>query len=294
MRKIKLKAVYKSHIARNMPLIPASQYRPDWWKKTSPYITKDGKSQFSDFMGVKACPAIHHHFHAGYIVPSPVDFKVCANDFEYWIEWGCPESDRKNLDDNWNIDNHGHVQEQLGHLDISGYVPRTLKISTNINIMADRPCNVMFVNPYWTHLNTYNNFICMNGTMQISNDLYPGRGHEIIPNYLVKKNTETIIKRGDPLLQIIPFEQTACELTDVVLSPDHWQEWNSHELLLNETRLKSLSKKVSGLYKHISFSNFYTKSKNVSDGSKELKDLKKEYTYGRDKLEWLKDLIITK
>lgn len=271
-RKLKLRAYNLSVFAELSNIIPASEYKPSWWKQQTPFLKSadlippnkgiDNRLNEWPIPTVKMCPAIHTQFQAGYIITAPFDMEIVADDDVWSLNFNSNLHSllsKESLEDIFS----SHPNEQYSSLhnrDESPYVPSTLKINTGYQLVSDKPVNVMVIPPYWSHVSLSDNIVCLPATLQLSSEIYPAdMGHGLVPNFLVKKNSRTFIAKGDPLLQIIPFPQQSVDVAESsVLEEDkhiifsgmvHWKRvLNS----FSHTRRNFLSRFM--------FKNKYTKS----------------------------------
>ena len=272
-RQLKLRAYNTSRFAELCDIIPASEYKPDWWKRQKSFVKQDDEFEKkyhhiensvreTPIPTVKVCPAVHTQFQAGYIITAPFDMEIVADNEAWGLNLNPSVQD--------SIGEHelsktftSHPEKQFSSLFDgveSPYIGNTLKIDTGFQLVSGKPVNVMVVPPYWSHVSSFNNIVCLPATLQLSSDIYPADvGHGLIPNFLVKKNSRSIIMAGDPLLQIIPFPQQSVDLQEACL---HNEDMNSMQVGISQTYYvtqKYVNKKRNFLSRYM-FQNKYTKS----------------------------------
>lgn len=237
---------------------PASSLKPQWWKDST--FFKPGtasQTKVEAQLHLKSCPAIHSLFNAGYILRSPCDIEVISNNETFSIHY--PHDIANNDHPLKNCFFHGHSGEQWGKFDsmVEDYVPMTFKFDTHIYVVSDEPCNVLYLNPFWS--NFHRNLINMDAMLQTSYEIYDKLGHAIIPNFLVRKNTRTLIKQGDPLVHLIPFAQQSVSVESVHLFSQEEQQFFLRTVgQLYNKRLFSSHSLHSGFLKGLMFPNKYS------------------------------------
>lgn len=282
MRKAKIKAISTSPFSDATNIIPASDYRPDWWKKQKPYTVnpavqdQTSMSSIDQIRTIKACPAIHTHYQSGYILTAPCDMEIVGTEEDVYANISGSLLHGFEQGTGGSPVFSGHPHTQFNELDMSDFVGSTLKIDTGIQLVSNVPMNIMFLSPYWTHIEMSQNFVCMPGTMQISPKIFKANlGHEIVPNYLIKKNSHTFIKKGYPLLQFVPFEKQYMELEELSLSPRDKVLFSEHLYAVRTMTQVVKQSTFQTMLKHLSFKNGFFKSKKIGDGSKWLKSVAK-------------------
>lgn len=170
----------------------SNKFIPKWWQ--------DMPGQSVDHGTVKSCPSFVDYFNQGFVMPAWTDAKVSYNqEKDYWNvkEPEYTSDDRKSYE--WTI--HSHDQF-LNHVDIEmfGKKPTIIfKANSPWRIITKPGWSVMQL-PLFYHFD--NDLVAMPGIIdteiqhQINVQmLYFGDGKEIT------------VKRGDPLVQYIPFRK---------------------------------------------------------------------------------------
>lgn len=246
---MKINFLHTSVASELFKIETASHTKPDWWV-AMPFTTQHTEgspSEFADISTLKACPAIHSNFNMGYVIKAPMDFEIHSFDNNYEIVFPNAENEylRKNIQ-------FGHVREQYeGFADLADeFHDQTLKIYTDVYVTTTEPCNLFLNAPHWTSF--HRNIVMMDATLQISEDIYDRVGHAIIPNFLVKRNTKTLIKQGEPFIQVTPFNTQNIDASVVTMyEKEHREYFDNYPVsVFRKTSIHS-SCKISGLSKRI-------------------------------------------
>ena len=232
----------------------ASRQKPSWWTNL-PLLNTQETDILGGLTTIKACPAVHSLFNIGYVIKSPVDFEIVSEQDQYYLHLS-PELGGENSPYSRSIF-YGHPLPQFPtfHEAAPDYHDRTLKVDTQINVVSDAPVNLMLLNPYWGF---NRNLVMMDSILQVSGDSYDKLGHAIIPNFLVRKNTRTVVKRGEPLIHVIPFAQqnVSAELTTLFDRQDS-EFFTSLESRMNDKGVFSRSLITRTPLKQFIFKNVY-------------------------------------
>jgi len=270
MSALKINFICRDAIGLLFDIVPASKMRPDWWKKLRPIIpNEENTPPIQAGVSLKGCPAVHTFFNAGYVLLSPCDIHIKSDDETYYLT--TPE----NMQDIYEIFPKGHGQVQMNTLKLDEWIKFTVKISTHIHVTSNQPCNILFLNPLWSNIENQPDFVCMNGVMQIDTKSYSGTGHEIVPNFLVRKNTEILIKKGQPLLQVIPFRQENVVAEKTILNSQQTTIFRHYDYVKNAKQVNS-HPLTRGFYKIFSFKNSF--SLRDGDPKKTLLEARKYYS----------------
>lgn len=253
---MKINFLHTSVASELFQIETASRTKPDWWV-AMPFTTRhveNSPSDFADISTLKACPAIHSNFNMGYVIKAPMDFEIHSFDDHYEITFPNAENEylRKNLQ-------FGHVREQYeGFAKIADeFHDQTFKIYTDIYVTSTEPCNLFLNAPHWASF--HRNIVMMDATLQISEDIYDRVGHAIIPNFLVKKNTKTLIKQGEPFIQVTPFNTQNVDAAVVTMyEKEHRDYFDNYQFRFFEKLLYTAHAKYRGFLREFMFKNRYT------------------------------------
>lgn len=234
----------------------ASHVKPDWWREMPFTVDRDpnNPSSFTEKTTMKTCPAIHSVFNMGYVIKSPCDFEVISNNEGYAILF--PHGENPYLS---SAIKHGHTGDQYENLSVKleDYHDQTIKIYTQIYARSEQPCNYFLTNPHWSYYDR--GIVMMDAVLQTSGQMYGRIGHQIIPNFLVKRNSYTLIKQGDPLIQITPFSPQKVTADVVTLRDEkHIQAFDNIRVRFFQRLLYTVHSKYRGFLKHFMFKNSYS------------------------------------
>jgi hypothetical protein len=201
-------------LAYGSPIKPASEFVPNWWKKLGKTYTPNPESDPSPT--AKSCPGIFDFSRAGYILPMWADmyFKWHEGDLDGWDMMS--SSIVQGLDDAVNRHDFRQV-ENAPFLENSCHA--MVKINTPWYMQVPKGVSLFLTQPFY-HNN--NDFTVCPGIMDPEVDRISNK--EL--NCFIKLNTpdKTIkIKRGQALMQIIPFVRAEYEFENNV--PDDLDEY---------------------------------------------------------------------
>ena len=172
-------------------LEPAKNFIPNWYKNIMPVDTKNIK-QLPARLNVKSCVPFLDSFMSGYMIILPMDIAVQKDPItkEPVITWSVKEYSPVGVRDEWSTPN---MEAPAGH-ERSHFV-----WSTQTSIKLPKGYSCLYTHP----LNRYDlPFITLSGI--IDGDSMVARGN--IPFY-IRKDFEGIIKKGTPIIQVIPFKR---------------------------------------------------------------------------------------
>lgn len=185
------------------PVVPQI---PDWYHKQNPIIgnvTSPTNGQFP--LTVKKCQAMFDAMTCGYVLKTPCDIYI--NTMNDNVDVQFPQ----HLKDVEHILLSSHPSEQITHLPIDHnlYLPALLRIHPLWLVKTEDGYSSLFTAPMHSEVLP---LTAVPGI--IDTDKFYSDGHL---SFYVKKNVEGIIKRGTPLVQVIPFkrEEWEHELIDV-------------------------------------------------------------------------------
>ncbi len=221
-------------VRKYAPIRPASEFIPDYWKNIPTYIEKK-EHPIDGTKTVKACPAVADLMTAGYVLPAWCDIELepDPNDPKKEVVYARYSSP---------YFNHAiHGSDQVGPV---------LEHKFNIRsvIRLDNPWKM------W----------CAPGYSLMYQPLYywPERNWEALPgildqdkggivsviNTMMKKPVKTVIKQGEPIVQIIPFRREPFTAVTRSLSQDGIARANAinglHKMLFKGWRSLTTEKKI--------------------------------------------------
>ena len=196
-------------LAEGSPVLPASNFVPEWYKKLDNDFVNEGpkyalKSNPDYAIAenpptVKRCPGIFDFLHAGYIVPAWSDFIIRWNGGDE-----LPMVSSSYAVDKVNgVGIHEHKQAE-GAPFFNNSCKDIIKLKSPWTVNTSEGISLMILQPYY-HNST--DITIMPGLLdsdvnRISNNLL---------QIFIKVNTQgkdIFIERGTPLLQIIPFKRS--------------------------------------------------------------------------------------
>jgi hypothetical protein len=174
---------------------PASKKLPEWWKKISPYSTLDNKLRLNPgpTVTVKKCLPTLDALGAGYIVPLWTDLLVSQNNNMPHIQWPTSEP----VLQNWPKDQ------------VSSY-----EIPENFSSIIFKYLHGWIIKtpPGWssfiTHPIGYQNLPFKSISGIVDTDTFPLEiNFPIVINGDKYPQLDTLIKKGTPYVQVIPFKR---------------------------------------------------------------------------------------
>lgn len=182
---------------------PAVKFLPDWYTKMESKI-EEGLS-YSHNKTMKMCFGVVDLFSYGYIIPAFCDFDVYWNNGNLKIETNWPKEFIS-----------AFPESQFKEYALpEGHVRSMLKITLPWRVETSANTSILVAKPKWRNLN----FEVYEG--MVDSDAYVNHIHAIIS---FGKEEKVSIKRGQPLIQIIP------------LIRDEWQ--SSVKIWTEDTELK--------------------------------------------------------
>jgi hypothetical protein len=176
-------------------IVPASEFVPDWYRKSSSYIpntnTELSLDQHSTTNSTyKRCTPFFDALTYGYMVVLTADVEVTRKpDGMPYLMWRTDRSIiTEHTIDQWN-----------GFPCPDGYSPYVYKWHNQFKITVPNDYSLLFLNPI---NRTDLPFFVINGI--VDSDSYPGRVH--FP-FFIKNDFTGIIKKGTPITQIVPIKR---------------------------------------------------------------------------------------
>jgi hypothetical protein len=213
-------------LEENLGSIPepysAAEYMPPWFKNMNVKTNPD-KQSFINNVGIKACPGIHDILKLGYIVPSWCDFYLETTDTDIRFESSTGE---KFFEMFPSVMSNGYPFPE-GHINtfVRLKSPWKVQSASNVSLLISQP--KLFHHPFYQ--------VC-EGSLDLGNHI--SDIHFILS---VKRNSYIEFKKGEPLLQLIPFVNT---------------EFSSKVLELDDKKIKQWKKEYK-LLKSISWGGFF-------------------------------------
>jgi hypothetical protein len=176
--------------------VPASKNLPEWYKNQLAYYDND-KTPHDGFQNltVKKCMAIFDTLFMGYILKAPVDIYIDTTD---------GESLKYELAGNHQFQRplaggHHELQYDQMPIDKDFYVKDLLRLNMIWLIRTDPGYSSLFINPM---LHDSSPLMAVPGVID-TDDFYTNG----LFSFFVKKNYKGVIKKGTPLLQVLPFKR---------------------------------------------------------------------------------------
>ena len=173
----------------------AKEFVPEW------FTHMPIKDKATDVGTIKRCPGLFDYFDQGYIIPAWCDMKfVYDKESDFW-------SCTLGSSDDFNVDIHTN-QQFLNHVpaaNVNGVKATfVFKLISPWFIITKPGWSVMQL-PLYYHFN--NEFSILPGV--IDTDIYHQTNQQLV---YFGDNKEIIIKRGEPLVQYIPFKREKTSL----------------------------------------------------------------------------------
>jgi len=205
-------------LMETMPPVPASEFWPEWFKKSpasrdqaegnagSEFFTKAHR----DFRTVKSCPGILDVINMGYIIPLWSDYQL-TKQTDGQLGWQLPSSGPLGDSNLYGAAIHPHDQ-------ISGYPfgedtwKGSFKFQNPWMVKTPKGYSCLMIHPFY---NKHPNLQVLPGS--IDTDVY----HELHVNtfFTAKVNDTILFNYGMPLVQIIPYKREEYKME--VLVGDH-------------------------------------------------------------------------
>jgi len=180
--------------------VPAFKEIPDWYKKVSSFYDNDstpidGIQQLT----VKRCVAFLDILSSGYILKAPFDIYIDTTDGKQ--EFQIPKAMDTFASTGLKPMIGSHDMRQLtGYpIDKDVYIDHIFRVNPIWVIEADAGVSALFLQPQHQELSP---LYAVSAVIDV--DSYPSDG---MFSFLVKKDFKGYIKRGTPLVQIIPFKR---------------------------------------------------------------------------------------
>lgn len=215
-KKIKFLGTEEHLNAMSVPK-PALQFVPEWFKKTQSHIGQNVWSTYDDngtitgstTATVKKCVPFLDAMTAGYIIPCPFDIHINVVSSKegpnFFISWGYEDYEFLQSHSTLQLGEHpqSNIQQPGGKI---------WKVMNPWHIVTPPGYSCLFLNPL-NHQDTNFNFF----TGIVDTDTYNDKVN--FPFIWTGGYGEFIIKKGTPLVQVIPFKR---------------EDWTSSNEILND------------------------------------------------------------
>lgn len=177
-------------VRKYAPIRPAREFDPPGWKGMDIFVKRE-EHLIDSVKTVKACPGISDYIGMGYIIPAWCDMEIqpTEDNFTATVRYSDPRY------------NHGwHHPNQLQNFMSEKFdVKSAIKLDNPWRIWTDNGYSLLYLPLfYWPD----RNWEAVPGV--IDTDL----GALISPiNIMIKRPIKTLIRQGEPLVQIIPFKR---------------------------------------------------------------------------------------
>jgi hypothetical protein len=166
----------------------ASKFLPKWFQESS-VKTDENYPLIRNNASMKTCPGIVDSFNQGYIVPAWCDFSISFN----------RERQELKLNTEWPYhfatvfppEMYSKFSMPVSHKGV------ILKITTPWRIETSANISVEIKKPVWREINNFNVYEGI-----VDSDTFVNEVHAVIS---FDEDRELVFKKGDPLLQIVPF-----------------------------------------------------------------------------------------
>lgn len=177
-------------IRKYAPVMPASNFIPEEFKSLSAgQVCPFDPFHESSVLTAKMCPALNQYMGAGYVIPAWQDMEIKFDSNGNWqMKFSNPE-----------YRNSTHPEEQFpGLLDDRFKFRTAIKLFNPWSIKTKPGYSVMWL-PMFYHDANYQALPAVLDTDTIPNDMPI--------NIMFFEKKDTLIKMGDPLVQIVPFKR---------------------------------------------------------------------------------------
>lgn len=177
--------------------VPAAKFVPQWFQKM-PAKADESSPLISGNTSMKACPGIVDAFQLGYIIPAWCDFSIHLN------------PDAKNtLETQWKDNMIDVFDEKVGakyQYDASEE-RQFIRIITPWSIKTSEGTSVLLTNPKWRPEIKHKVYEGV-----VDSDVFAQDIHIIVT---MKKYSSLVVKKGEPLCQVIPFARDPWQMKTV-------------------------------------------------------------------------------
>lgn len=214
-------------VAKHYPVVPASQAKPEWYKKTSAWVGEPHQS----YPTIKKCMPVGDLINAGYIVPNPVEQEVSiAPRFDTGVTGFAREYPM-----GWSMQapQEGHEHEQCPvHIEGKRRDYITFSVPWRIETPPGYSCLIM--SPFWHFEERFRLFpaIIDTDTIDVPWNNWPGA---VLQDHFV-------LEPGAPLAQIIPFKREDWKM-ETEVDPDALKRDTGLKFFLSDAYAKIFHRK---------------------------------------------------
>ncbi len=169
---------------------------PEWWKNQETFLDNNNNLIGGSYLStVKKCQAIFDALSTGYVLKAPVDIFLDSNQEKYDVQ----------IPSEWqSMMPHiisGHPKEQVSKMPIdkSIFLPGVLRIHPLWVVKTPSGYSTLFMPPMHSEILPIQAVPAVVDTDKFSSD-----GHL---SFLVKKGFKGVIKKGTPIVQVLPFKR---------------------------------------------------------------------------------------
>ena len=208
---------FDERVKEDFAPIPASQYKPDWWKKTR--IVEDMGDGAGPGSTIRACPAMDDILSTGYYVVAVRDMKVkyygdkwdaSPNEFEM----KCPHHEI------WESQTHPFRQYAM----MPGVINDAIKMNMPFSVRTPPGYSTLYLDPFlfaneyisaWQGIIDTDQF--QGGDLNAQLIMYP------------KVRKDFIIPEGTPIVQLFPYKRESWTSEIKVDNKDYWKNEKNEE-----------------------------------------------------------------
>jgi hypothetical protein len=208
---------FDERVKEDFQPIPASEYKPDWWKKTK--IVEDVGAGNGPGSTIRSCPAMADVLSTGYYV-------VAVRDM--YVEYNGDDPANQKSDFNMRCPHHEVWQSQTHPFAqfamMPGYINDAIKMSMPFSVRTPKGYSTLYLDPFlfcneyisaWQGIIDTDNFI--GGDLNAQLIMYP------------KVRKSFIIPAGTPIVQLIPYKREKWTSTTRVDYKDYWKNAKNEE-----------------------------------------------------------------
>lgn len=196
-------------IRKYAPILPANHFFPDEFKNLSPgEVCPFDPFHSASLLTARLCPALNQYMSSGYIIPAWQDIEI---KFDSNGDW------RMNFS-NPDYRNSTHSEEQFPEM-INRFEFRTaIKLISPWSIKTKPGYSLMWLPLFYHNLN-YQALPAI-----LDSDTIP---NEMPINLMFLEKKDTLIKLGDPLVQVIPFKRENINAVSREYNQSDFKRWKS-------------------------------------------------------------------